>query len=450
MAKTMTQARNTPDQPDTSGVWKEPIVPLGRSYTWIGAAGGGCKVPRQTTTSFRSGRTERISKETEEDQLPTNQLQAQAYYRKAQKATSPHPGDTGHAFHTTKEFLRHLSAPVVLSNSTGSRSWTGPLFCDTRYHATSGVSFASPTPFSSQSYYGAQAINATLPTKSATSLAVALAELKREGLPSLTGYQTIRGEGRPSQRLGGEYLNNEFGWKPLIGAVQDTAKAVGDASRIISQYQRDSGRIVRRKFVFPQETTTTAVTKSAQVWNPPNSSNFSALFFGGSLNGTLTEVVQTTTDIWFSGAYSYHLPRDDNHGSRLVRFEAQANRLLGTRITPDTIYQVTPWSWLIDWNVNLGTVIANATALGTDGLVIRWGYLMRSEKIVRTTTLRGVRRLNGETLPPITSQFVTHTKERVRANPFGFGSNPASYTGRQWAILAALGMTRSPQAMHGD
>jgi hypothetical protein len=33
-------------------------------------------------------------------------------------------------------------------------------------------------------------------------------------------------------------------------------------------------------------------------------------------------------------------------------------------------------------------------------------------------------------------------KERIKATPFGFGLVDSDFTNRQWAILAALGITR--------
>jgi len=41
------------------------------------------------------------------------------------------------------------------------------------------------------------------------------------------------------------------------------------------------------------------------------------------------------------------------------------------------------------------------------------------------------------------SQFFQVTqKERYRASPYGFGTNPENYSPSQWAILAALGLTK--------
>jgi hypothetical protein len=46
---------------------------------------------------------------------------------------------------------------------------------------------------------------------------------------------------------------------------------------------------------------------------------------------------------------------------------------------------------------------------------------------------------------PISSLYRSERKERWKATPYGFGLNMAGFTDQQWAILAALGMTKSPR-----
>lgn len=160
----------------------------------------------------------------------------------------------------------------------------------------------------------------------------------------------------------------------------------------------------------------------------------------------MSETVTLQRRIWFSGAYTYHLHDGDSSSQKLKGFEQKFNHLFGLRLTPEVIWNLAPWSWLADWNFNIGSNISNATALSQDGLVMRYGYLMCDTVVTRSSTLRGAFTTTG-TLPPFTTSFVQHRKERVKATPYGFGLNPASFNGRQWAILAALGMTKTPSSL---
>lgn len=181
---------------------------------------------------------------------------------------------------------------------------------------------------------------------------------------------------------------------------------------------------------------------------PSANTAWKSAFVGDNVSGVLTEETETIRKVWFSGAYTYTVGDKDIFLGRFGEYEQKANLLLGSRITPETVWNIAPWSWLADWHGNIGDNIANATALATDGLVIRYGYLMVHSIVRHTYTLTGPReRNNPGSRVGYSIEFVTETKERVRASPFGFGSDPASFTSRQWAILASLGMTRGDKAL---
>jgi hypothetical protein len=131
---------------------------------------------------------------------------------------------------------------------------------------------------------------------------------------------------------------------------------------------------------------------------------------------------------------------------RLRRYEALANHLFGTRITPELVWNLAPWSWAFDWFTNAGDVIHNISLLGVDGLVLQYGYAMRSmnvkhEMVQTVTSGLGGRNLGFGGLTSTRLVF-TETKQRIRANPYGFGIDDLSLSGRQLAILAALGLTK--------
>jgi hypothetical protein len=150
----------------------------------------------------------------------------------------------------------------------------------------------------------------------------------------------------------------------------------------------------------------------------------------------LTDV--TTRRVWFKGAFSYFLDPGSDLVGRFKRYEQLNNQLYGTRLTAEIVWELAPWSWLIDWFTDVQEVISNANALQDDDLVIKYGYLMVHTKTVRTVTSSG--HFYGYPKPvSVANTYVCERKERFRATPYGFGLDVDAFSPRRWAILSALG-----------
>jgi hypothetical protein len=126
----------------------------------------------------------------------------------------------------------------------------------------------------------------------------------------------------------------------------------------------------------------------------------------------------------------------------MERYEQEANKLLGTRLTPETLYELTPWSWAADWVSNLGDVAQNISSFGADGLVLHHGYIMERSTVSRTFEMKGVA-LKGQPKYDLSQTYTTVVKQRVKATPYGFGLDVGSFSPHQVAIVAALGLSRS-------
>lgn len=362
--------------------------------------------------------------------------------------------DNGHEFSTQKRsgWFSHRdfslqSTPVYTGSQLGSNSYYRG-FLAPRKSTTGTMEHPVITPLTSSEigYLGSQAINRTIPTHPSTGLATIVGELK-EGLPSLIGAAFLRDKADFFRSLGGEYLNIEFGWKPFINDILSIIDSVNTASKQLTQYQRDSGRNVRRAFQFmPVISNQMIIQDAAPYLGQPFWHTTQGNYFSTVGKYSLNRYVNQRT--WFKGAYTYHVEAGKSDLDRLVHFEQMANRLLGTRITPEVLWELTPWSWLVDWVSNVGHVVSNYSAFQADGLVLRYGYLMRHTVVQDTHTNTGtVTAKNGHNLGTVTMTLRTERKERVRATPYGFGLNPNLFTDRQWAILAALGMTKSPRSL---
>jgi hypothetical protein len=119
-------------------------------------------------------------------------------------------------------------------------------------------------------------------------------------------------------------------------------------------------------------------------------------------------------------------------------------------VVPDltTAWNLTAWSWLFDWAVNLDSLFANVSYLGPKGVSIHYAYLMAETEVRQEYVCNYGFRDTYVAGAPFSSQslsqsILTRTKQRVRASPFGFGITYSSLSTKQKAILAALGMSRA-------
>jgi len=316
-------------------------------------------------------------------------------------------------------------------------------------------SFLQPSSISVLNSLGTIAISRMLPTNPLAGMGQFVGELRDvPRIPSIKAWQkTLRElfQGRPEKAIRGasdEYLNQVFGWAPFIGDLKKFHKVVKEARPQMEKFARGSGKLLRRTYKFPVDVTTVVQTVSQNYYPDPPLNTY--IFTQG---GVLTKTTRTETKRWCSAAFTYHLPEvvpsDNNFVQAINKFkrgEQMANRLFGARITPDLIYKLTPWSWALDWVSTAGSVVRNWSAFANDGLVMHHAYIMEEKTQDITYALTGVGSSAG--VINLTQTFRYETKVRVKATPYGFGINPASFTGKQWSIIAALGISRQPLSLN--
>lgn len=305
--------------------------------------------------------------------------------------------------------------------------------------------FLPPTSPGQLKADGSSLMAMALPTNPAANMGQFLGELYKDGLPSLISikkWQRALSSFRAFSRHGSrEYLNVQFGWAPFIRDIVDTVKVTLDISKRIQQYARDSGKPIRRRRSLP---TTQTITTSGPITNYGQPA-FPVYNYLSS--GKMTTTVTTSREVWFSGAFTYCLPIGEDAVAKLKRFEAHANKLLGLRLTPDLLYKLTPWTWLIDWITNLGAIVRNYSALQNDKLVLLYGYVMERKVQLTQYSLEGVVMSDGQSVS--SHQSITKTTlSRLRATPYGFGLDSKLFTPFQWSIIAALGISKAPRSLN--
>jgi len=262
------------------------------------------------------------------------------------------------------------------------------------------------------------------------------------GLPKLFGSTLWKDRVFEARSAGEEYLNVEFGWKPMVNDVQDIFSALTHADHVLKAYERNSGRPVRRRYSFPIEKTETTVSMGPRQGGDYTPTGGAALLDPLTPYCDTIRIRRTVIKAWFSGSFTYHLPTDYRSRNALVRNASKARTLLGLDLTPDVLWNAAPWSWAIDWFSNAGDVISNLSDWATDGLVMRYGYMMEHSSVVDTYLPASKASIRpGCFVSPVIA--FTETKRREKATPFGFDITWDGLSPRQVAITAALGLTRS-------
>jgi hypothetical protein len=363
-------------------------------------------------------------------------------------------GDVGGPFTTTKKWVDtndvdpHSLHGEVLDKQNFRRyetSYLGPLLP----MAPNLMAFPSSAYSSDHDLneLGTVAISRCSPSNPTADTSVFLKETLSEGIPHLfiDNLRRLR-DGSMSRRrsLADAYLNLEFGWLPFVSDFQQSVEAILKADDIMRQYERDSGKLVRRSYYFPvvEETTSNEVRSNVSPWLSPLSSGLTE---NTLLNkGRVIRTERTWQQTWFKGAFQYYVPSDYRFTSRdgIANAVIRARKVNGLALTPDVVWNSMPWSWMVDWFSNTSEVLQNLSDWAIDNQVMRYGYIMQHTLREWTYTFVGETgfRSRNVVVPPV--KLVTETKVRRQATPYGFGFDFGSISNRQKAILAALGLSR--------
>jgi len=239
-------------------------------------------------------------------------------------------------------------------------------------------------------------------------------------------------------------LNVVFGWKPFVNDLRKMYNLWQTIDKRMAQIVRENGRGIRRKATIKD------VTDTSQTGADFNTC-FVNVYGGAGPNGPgcstqYRVTTRTKTKVWFVGKYQYYIP---DTGSSQWTTRARA-ALFGALPTPDLLWEVLPWSWLIDWFGNVGDVVSNLSPNAVDNLTTQYSFTMRTVKTaIRCDAYCVAPAAGGVFVSPavdrtFTSVFEDEVKQRVGGgNPFGIGVELASLSGYQLSILAALGLSKS-------
>lgn len=281
--------------------------------------------------------------------------------------------------------------------------------------------------------FGGTAIARTIPTNPAFSLTTEIADsVGKDAIPKAIGSSLWREKVLSLRSLGSEYLNVQFGWLPLVQDIHDVCHAVVNSHEILKKYHEGSGKHNRRGYHFPHEPAFSSPVKRATSSWSVNPSNVSWKL------GDIYYESSSDMEIWFSGCFHYYVPVSPDQMSRSQQYAEYATKILGVKPTLETVWNAAPWSWAVDWAVNVGDVAHNISAFADDSLLLHYGYIMchKWKKEVWNSVPDG-----SSNTGSARTEHLSEWKVRFPASPYGFGLTYDGLSSVQKTILAALGLS---------
>ncbi len=319
--------------------------------------------------------------------------------------------------------------------------------------------------------FGKRAIVVLAPGYPKSPLFTAVGELFA-GVPQVTGHTlsklfqdlfTSQKGGIPiaiSRSASSEFLNYVFGTLPTIEDAVQVIENFKTLSDRLLQLEADSGKGVRRKMTF-------TTYDKADIFGPDEllsqglvRCGFSAGFGGQRVTTSAGQVAFTSIksslymlekrDVSFSGSFSRFIPVDTKLPETSARFYEQFITIItskkdgmGVRLSRERLWQLIPFSWLVDWFLSIKRSLALVDRVLEDSLVINYGYVIgRTERIATQKSTLTFEPAKTASFTNVSTSYSSLTKERVRANPYGFITpNQLELNPLRIGILAALGIT---------
>lgn len=238
-------------------------------------------------------------------------------------------------------FYRIVRARLFCQGNTfagGTRTWKGDL---NGYRLTPFSAPYGPTPSPpSWNYYSTKALANINPNRPIVDLPVLLFELREFPRMLRDLGRVLSGHIKPSDVPGG-YLAYKFGWEPLfrdLKGLLDLSDAIDFRQKFLLDSLKKGGLHVRRKL----GTNSLSFSDSGQHFAMMDGKYFA--------KGTYHYSGQEKA--WFTARFAMSA-NQDLHRLRTDVFRS----ILGLRISAASIWEALPWSWLIDYFVNVGDIL---------------------------------------------------------------------------------------------
>lgn len=288
--------------------------------------------------------------------------------------------------------------------------------------------------------YGPSAWDQYKPGKAVADLALVLAEIRevpRMLQTSARGFHELWKDAKRAitnkRKLADHWLNTQFGWLPFLSDMRKFYSAYNNCERLYRQVKASNNRWVKRGGSVTDVVSTDVVRSSATVTGHYPILN--SYFYATTSNTGSYQILRLYKEIaWFEARFRYYIPNVDT-----VKWKRRYLRLLfGGSINPSLVWELTPWSWLVDWFSTVGDSISNVDNGWAENLAAKYAYVMDTAE--SSFLVDSIHRVNNG-VQTANWEFNLKTKRRAAASPFGFGLSSGDLSARQVSILGALGIS---------
>lgn len=273
----------------------------------------------------------------------------------------------------------------------------------------------------------ADAIGKSNPSRPYVDLPVTLVELRDlpRAIKRIGDFLTGKSYSRPTKLgsdVGSDFLSWTFGWAPLISDLRKLLSFQDAVDKRIAALNKLSESGLHRKITVWEDSSTAVIRQDGYLLG----------LYGNEVTGSITR--STERHRWVSVRWEPN-PIYWSHDPDVA---ALARRVaLGLNLSFATVWELMPWSWLIDWFSNIGDILeANrGSQIATPSSVC----VMQETRSIETVNVSfSAPRVS---LTGGTSELVSKTRAPASAYPL-----PSAYlpilTGKQVSILSALAVTR--------
>jgi len=247
--------------------------------------------------------------------------------------------------------------------------------------------------------------------------------------------------------LANQFLNIQFGWKPFIKDILDFHDVYQNSKRYLQKLTEENGKEVDRRVTLKAEVRQDKVLSGGGVYNsisynvPCFPVNLPSDLFLSPPSWTLYDYEET--HIGGKGVFVMYRPEFDDTRPEFHSAMNTVQRYLdvyGVRMSPSNLYKAYPWTWALDWVSNAGATVDRYSGMLADTMATKYFFVTQRKKRGRKMVI---------TLPfhsgavSLECFHFVETKQREEAtNPYDFSLAWENLSPRQFAISAALGITR--------
>jgi hypothetical protein len=381
-------------------------------------------------------------------------------------------GDTGHEYmkkrikrwdtyhntwySTASRFAGYQRHPWIFSGGLGETAYQPQFRPEAMPIMTDNQLAAESTGF----------LAGTMPLQSQADILQAVLELLREGLPDQLFGALVKAKNPKKsaqiKALAGDYLNYVFGISPIVREADKVIRTILSINQLIDQWFRDNRLDVSRRRDSKPEVRPSLVVRSASTgvrggYLYSSSTDRSKPWFvstiGSNFSGSwsVEDHLVTKERMHFSAMYNYDLaelalPGFDSgvaNASSVEQRMALAAYALGispAQMTPSLVWELTPFSWLVDWFTNVGQMLDVSSTLNQAGLHVRFAYLTVVQEWHWEQRFQSTHGTDGTAVGH--NVIDAFYMRRLRATPFGFSTSFETLNPMQSSILAALAASK--------